>query len=344
MTLDRNKTLDNYKFILISLVVIRHVLQTSTSDSGGVISNLIWAIQMPGFMVLSGYFAVKEVPTIRDAFRNIAIKMSRYLLPFISWYTLVNILLLNRVGNIRSAYSALLYNVDIGLWFLWVLFVLGVISTICDYILTKTKKIVSSVLKICLLGVICVGMLLAIAYRFSLSFLGIKYILYYAIYYAIGYILGKEKNGIKKYLNGNSIVKDIIYLCCAVIFMTIIFKFDLFKSEDTVLSIFIRLTAALSGCIWLYNIIVKFTSLFIQIHASDLGKYTIEVYCVHVFVCSLMKVDSGYSLYSINGSLNALIALIFTIGLTTIIIIAIKSIKILNFVMFGKQEKIVYKK
>ena len=57
----RNITLDIYKGLLISLVVVRHVLQYSVVDEGGILTNIIWAVQMPGFMFISGYFAVKDI-------------------------------------------------------------------------------------------------------------------------------------------------------------------------------------------------------------------------------------------------------------------------------------------
>lgn len=56
----RNVLLDEYKGMLIILVVIRHVLQYSVSDEGGILTNLIWAVQMPGFMFISGYFCAKK--------------------------------------------------------------------------------------------------------------------------------------------------------------------------------------------------------------------------------------------------------------------------------------------
>ena len=50
----RNLTLDIYKGLLIILVVLRHVLQYSVSDEGGILTNFIWAVQMPGFMLVEG--------------------------------------------------------------------------------------------------------------------------------------------------------------------------------------------------------------------------------------------------------------------------------------------------
>lgn len=37
----RNRTLDIYKGLLIILVVLRHILQYSVSDEGGILTNFI---------------------------------------------------------------------------------------------------------------------------------------------------------------------------------------------------------------------------------------------------------------------------------------------------------------
>ena len=51
---NRNRTLDVYKGVLIVLVVFRHVLQYSVADEGRILTNFIWAVQMPGFMLVCG--------------------------------------------------------------------------------------------------------------------------------------------------------------------------------------------------------------------------------------------------------------------------------------------------
>ena len=58
----RNKALDCYKGVLIVLVVLGHIFEYSVSDwNHNILQNLIWAVQMPGFMLVSGYFSFREV-------------------------------------------------------------------------------------------------------------------------------------------------------------------------------------------------------------------------------------------------------------------------------------------
>ena len=63
--------LDIYKGLLIILVVIRHVLQYSVTDEGGILTNTIWTIQMPGFMLVSGYFSARSVENLMNYQRGL---------------------------------------------------------------------------------------------------------------------------------------------------------------------------------------------------------------------------------------------------------------------------------
>ena len=58
MSKKRDRRLDCIKGIAISLVVIGHILQFCYSDYSSLfVFNIIWTLQIPLFMVVSGYFA-----------------------------------------------------------------------------------------------------------------------------------------------------------------------------------------------------------------------------------------------------------------------------------------------
>lgn len=97
----RNLTLDIYKGLLIVLVVLRHVLQYSVSDEGGILTNFIWAVQMPGFMLVAGYFAARKVDSWAEVGKRILLSAQHYALPFFSWFILVNCLLRGMVRRKR---------------------------------------------------------------------------------------------------------------------------------------------------------------------------------------------------------------------------------------------------
>lgn len=137
---NRNTNLDIYKGILIIFVVIRHVLQYSVSDEGGIITNIIWAIQMPGFMFVAGFFSAKKINGIQIVGKRILNSALHYMIPFFSWYILIDILL---TGKRERSVQSVLYifnHIDSGLWFLWVVFFLSIISNCANYTISSEKK------------------------------------------------------------------------------------------------------------------------------------------------------------------------------------------------------------
>ena len=96
----RSLTLDIYKGILIILVVLRHVLQYSVADEGGILTNFIWAVQMPGFMLVAGWFSARKIESLKLTVHRIILSTQYYALPFFSWYFFLNCLLLGCMSEI----------------------------------------------------------------------------------------------------------------------------------------------------------------------------------------------------------------------------------------------------
>ena len=67
------------------LVVLGHIFEYSVSDwNHNILQNLIWAVQMPGFMVVSGYFSFREVGNVKRMLAGYRKSIERYLLPFLA--------------------------------------------------------------------------------------------------------------------------------------------------------------------------------------------------------------------------------------------------------------------
>ena len=136
--------IDNLKGVAILLVVIRHVMQANITDcSQTIIGNAIFAVQMPLFMIIAGYFSItsdKYYSSKTEIWNYIKKRLMHYILPFFSWYIVVYVLLrgfYNR--NVFEALKILVNNVDVGLWFLYVVFVLSVVMVIAKAICTRLK-------------------------------------------------------------------------------------------------------------------------------------------------------------------------------------------------------------
>ena len=129
--------IDNLKGIAILLVVIRHVMQANITDcSETTIGNAIFAVQMPLFMAIAGFFSITSDKYYQNAEALKAYAKKRaihYMLPFFSWFVVVYVLIRGFYDrNLVRAITTLINNVDVGLWFLYVVFVLSVISIIAS--------------------------------------------------------------------------------------------------------------------------------------------------------------------------------------------------------------------
>ena len=137
MTLtNRNTKIDVLKGFAIILVFFGHVLQYSTTFFETFASNLfiykvIWSIQMPLFMAISGYL-LKPLSSLNDWSRKLLKNACSYLIPFISFFVL-KFFIFNPIDNWDiSVFNNLIYGSGSSLWFLFVLFVLVTIFSLAE--------------------------------------------------------------------------------------------------------------------------------------------------------------------------------------------------------------------
>lgn len=155
------------------------------TDEGGILTNIIWAIQMPGFMLVSGYFSARSVENTHELSKRIVGSMQHYVLPFLSWWFLVSVLLLGGFDrNVLTAANHIASHVDSGMWFLWVVFILSIIANICNYISSRNTAYYA--VKTAAAALVMLGMLGVLGILVGIRFMGIKFILYYSVFYGSG--------------------------------------------------------------------------------------------------------------------------------------------------------------
>ena len=327
----RQKEMDLYKGLLIILVIIRHVLQYSVGDEGGILTNYIWAVQMPGFMIVAGYFSFRSIGTVKELGRRLLLSVQHYALPFFSWFLIVDLVILGKWNsNPSKALHTLMYNVDGGLWFLWVVFVLSIITSFANISLSIGKI---RVLKAGFVGAVCYLILLAIGYFKGLDFLGIKYILYYSIFYLFGWFIRWNEGLIKKIYAKYGNVIDAV---CLLVFLYIIFKYDLYHSSDDVFYIALRCIAGFAGNMILFKLCLVYAQVLCKAKLEIIGAYTLEIYASHMYVNHLL--EKGDSFFTMAGLCNFIGSFFITTLFTIIIIVVFKSIKVSNFLFYGKKS------
>lgn len=250
----RNKALDCYKCVLIVLVVLGHISEYSVSDwNHNILQNLIWAVQMPGFMLVSGYFSFKEVENGRKLMVGYRKSVERYLLSFLTWFILVSVLLIGDYGrNVLQGLNRLAWRVDSGLWFIWVVFVLSLITGLCNLIRGKVNGFVKQLVTAAVTAGVGYGVLLVLAKLTSINFLGIKFILYYCLFYGLGWFIRWTQFFWEKQ---KTVFYDTGAFICICVFAAITFNVNLYLIDDNIVGIMLRFIAGATGNYVLYYVV-----------------------------------------------------------------------------------------
>lgn len=332
--------IDNLKGTAILLVVIRHVMQANIIDcSETVIGNAIFAVQMPLFMAIAGFFSITSDKYYQNAVALKAYAKKRaihYMLPFFSWFVVVYVLIRGFYGrNLLRAITTLINNVDVGLWFLYVVFVLSIISIIASALCCRLNLPSKTGIVPILVGGLLLLPLLMVGRVFGMRFLGINLLLYYYLFFAAGRFLFGNQDVIKRCFDSPIILYG-TGLLTAAIYILIVLNHNIELAPDGIANICLRILAAVAGCtaiaIGVYIFSRERTNKLLEI----LGQNTLEVYVVHVHYIGLLPKGVHY-LYTADGFIVLLVVLLITILLSFVTILVIKKIPTLNYIFFGKK-------
>lgn len=333
----RNKTLDCYKGVLIVLVVLGHIFEYSVSDwNHNILQNLIWAVQMPGFMLVSGYFSFREVENRRKLMVSYRKSAERYLLPFLTWFVLISVLLLgNYEHNVLTGLSSLAWRVDGGMWFIWVVFVLSLLMGLCNLIRGKVNGFVKQLVAVAMTVGACYGILLAMAKLTSVDFLGIKFILYYGLFYGLGWLIRWAQPVWEKQKTN---FYDTMAFICICIFAAITFNVNLYLIDDNLMGIMLRFIAGATGNYVIYYVAKKQAPQLQRVKAEWIGMYTLEIYVTHMYTNHLFSKGANDAFFTVSGFTTFTLSLVCTVVLTGIIIVVLKSIPATNYLFYGKRK------
>ena len=193
-TENRNQFVDIMRGIAMLLVVLGHTMTGCTVDSQkSFLFNIIWSLQMPLFILISG-FVTKYGRPISDGkglWKYVKRRTVAYMLPWAVWSFLVRGIIFGEDGflNVKN----LLWNMDSGYWFLATIWTISMIFGIASFIAERVSK--ENLLKkqTVLLGCYLVGMVLLVGIGaiLGLSFFAIKLTLYYMPFYYAGFLYGQ---------------------------------------------------------------------------------------------------------------------------------------------------------
>lgn len=250
-TENRNQFVDIIRGIAMLLVVLGHTMTGCTVDSQkSFLFNIIWSLQMPLFILISGYVTKYSRPISdgKGLWKYVKRRTVAYMLPWAVWSFLVRGIIFGEKGflNVKN----LLWNMDSGYWFLATIWTISMIFGIASFITERLGK--ESVLKkqIVLLGCYLVGMVLLIGIGaiLGLSFFAIKLTLYYMPFYYTGFLFGQFDDKIKESETGKKVIDGVVAVCF-VVWLFIILRFSLYEMSDGGSAIILRAATSLAGCI-----------------------------------------------------------------------------------------------
>ena len=170
-----------------------------------------------------------------------------------------------------------------------------------------------------------------IGHFMGLSFLGIKYSIYYTVFFLAGYILSKIKVDFKN--------NTICFIVCVFIFAYAIFihYFNIEDMPDQSYLVFVRIIISIIGCLIVFSFFDAIVERKNNLHTfvNYCSKRSLELYVCQCFVLPFIRVKA-YNLNTIEGFFFFVFYSLVVIVLTCLLISIIDSNKYSKLILFGK--------
>lgn len=337
---NRNQFVDIMRGIAMLLVVLQHTMSGCTVGAeDGFVFNVAWSLQMPLFILISGYVTKysRAISDKKDFGKYVKRRTIGYMLPWAIWSFGVRGIIFGQSGflNIKN----ILWNMDSGYWFLATIWTISMIWGIAAFSAEHIGKECVMLRQVVLLTVylICMALLAGIGTVIGLSFFAIKLTLYYMPFYYIGYLYGQVDIKIQNSEIGKKFV-DCVVAACFVIWLFVILRYSLYKMSDGGLGIIMRASTSLAGCIAVCGLC---KGIFSDIIGGGIlawiGEHSLEIYLVHYLLLSLIKLEERPVVYSATGIVLVLVNYVITVALAVMLIMVVGKNGVLKFTLTGKK-------
>lgn len=247
----RNQFVDIMRGIAMLLVVLGHTMTGCTTGAeNSFLFNIVWSLQMPLFILISGYVTrfSRDVQDVAGLWKFVKRRTIAYLLPWLVWSLLVRGIIFGE-GNFLNI-KWLLWHMDSGYWFLATIWTISMIFGLSNFLARKIAKESGIKRQLFILAFYLVGLavLAAIGLVAGLSFFAIKLTLYYMPFYFAGYLYGQYRDGIMGIKWGKTAV-DIVIAVCLAIWLFIMTRYHLYALPDNGMAIVLRALSSIAGCI-----------------------------------------------------------------------------------------------
>lgn len=297
----RDSELDGLKALAILLVVVGHTLQADPAFDDLFSFRLIYSFHMPAFMMISGMSASRIFydhigrHDWRSLLKDCAFRSFRLLVPFYFWALFTAVYLKRESHSVLDWLYQVSIQPDFGLWFLWVLFLCAILTTLSGvvYILASALLLSAKVRNIPKIFIISLHPIAIFAtVNFIIMKLSVPHSLYlvklYFIYYWIGIVS-------YNYL-GIAIPRKLLIM--SVVLFSVLFPYW-HRTEISSVAFFVNfgLKPQVNNAVFQFLVAVSGTIIFIAVSKcivkivpstlSYLGRRTLDIYAVHFYILHL---------------------------------------------------------
>lgn len=339
----RNEMVDVLKGVAMLLVVLGHTMTNCTVRAqSGFLFRIIWTLQMPLFILISGYVTrySKVVCSSNELLAILKKRTIAYLLPLIVWSVLVRGLIFGQSRFLNIPY--MLWHMDSGYWFLFSLWTMVVVFFVAQWGAEVTGKKLSALRRWLLQSVyyvICMSILTIIGLSQGFSFLCIKLTLYYMPFYYVGHTYGKLQDSIARWKNGKVVTYTVTV--ATITWVALLAHFDFFSMPDEGVNIIFRALASLLGCIAVCGLLAQISkeeSTVFTRWGQYIGVHSLEIYLVHYLFLNLLPVEIKPLAVSLLGALIITVNYIATLLLTILVVWIVNKNKGLQLLLWGKYK------
>lgn len=335
----RNTYVDFLRGTAMLIVVFGHTMNGSTvKASDSVLHNIVWSLQMPLFILISGYVTrYSRVPnTGRKLLGLLGRRTLMYLLPWFVFTIIINGLVLEKQ---TLTVDAVFMHMDKSYWFLITIWTISMIFLPARYFAVNVCK-KSGLVPLTVFAFYSIGMALTgcLGMFAGLDFLCIKLTLYYMPFFFLGYLFGVYG---EQFVSRYSRTVSVIVAISTILWIAAILKLRIYYLSDTeVLQIILRAGISLCGCIAVCGLMkfIKKASLIYR-GVSWIGRHSIEVYLLHYYFLNLIILNSTPDFLSARGIALVAMNYVITIAIAVAVAKLLGSNRYLNLMLFGRITK-----
>ena len=323
------------------MVMVGHVFVHNHMEDAYVY-DFIKAVQMPLFMLISGYLCGqgRKISDVKTYGKVMGKRMISYLVPVFSWLTVMHL------NNLGEAYRTIFFQLDYGLWFLAVLFILTFMVYTAQLAVGKVREknfALSEVIFWIVYGSFCMILILQIltGNTFLSPYLTIIYVPFYMLGYVIGnygkkFLCWNTKEPGKIECKKNRAVQAVVGVM-ALAFLYLVITRNL-NSMETKVDSLIQMAASLLGSVAVIYGVLWWKDGKIKNIFAKIGGYTLEIYVIHYHFANMLNFnDKQYDFYTLEGFLFVAASFLTMSAVTFCTIWLMKKVKLFDLLFFGKK-------